>query len=224
MFNILLVEDDVRLNNLIKTVLEKNGFKALCAFNANEALQIMDMQIIDMIISDIMMPGMDGYDFASAVRKNNNTVPILFVTAKDSFNDKQRGFNIGIDDYMVKPIDLNEMMLRVNALLRRSKIANEHKLTVGSTVLDYETLTVSYDNKDVVLPKKEFSLLFKLLSYPNRIFTRTQLMDEFWGYNSESYERTVDVHVTRLREKFKDNTDFEIVTVRGLGYKAVKNE
>jgi len=224
MFNILLVEDDVRLNNLIKTVLEKNGFKVLCAFNANEALQIMDMQIIDMIISDIMMPGMDGYDFASAVRKNNNTVPILFVTAKDSFNDKQRGFNIGIDDYMVKPIDLNEMMLRVNALLRRSKIANEHKLTVGSTVLDYETLTVSYDNKDVVLPKKEFSLLFKLLSYPNRIFTRTQLMDEFWGYNSESYERTVDVHVTRLREKFKDNTDFEIVTVRGLGYKAVKNE
>lgn len=224
MFNILLVEDDVRLNNLIKTVLEKNGFKALCAFNANEALQIMDMQIIDMIISDIMMPGMDGYDFASAVRKNNNTVPILFVTAKDSFNDKQRGFNIGIDDYMVKPIDLNEMMLRVNALLRRSKIANEHKLTVGSTVLDYETLTVSYDNKDVILPKKEFSLLFKLLSYPNRIFTRTQLMDEFWGYNSESYERTVDVHVTRLREKFKDNTDFEIVTVRGLGYKAVKNE
>ncbi len=224
MFNILLVEDDVRLNNLMKTVLEKNGFKAESAYNAREGLKIMESELIDLIVSDIMMPGMDGYDFAATVRKSNKNVPILFVTAKDSFDDKQKGFSLGIDDYMVKPVDLNEMMLRIHALLRRSKIANEHKITVGGTTLDYDSLTVKTSDKEIILPQKEFNLLFKLLSYPNRIFTRSQLMDEFWGYNSESFERTVDVHITRLRDKFKDNGDFEIVTVRGLGYKAVKNE
>jgi len=224
MLKVLIVEDDAMLNDLMKTALEKSGFYVEYAYNALDGIKILESKTLDLIVSDIMLPGMDGFAFAETVRKISKSIPILFVTAKDSFEDKQKGFNLGIDDYMVKPIDLGELMLRVHALLRRSKIASENKLTVGGTVLDYHTFTVTCDGKTTVLPNKEFCLLFKLLSYPNRIFTRSQLMDEFWGYNSESFERTVDVHITRIREKFKDNGDFEIVTVRGLGYKAVKHE
>lgn len=222
MFNVLIVEDDQKLNQLIKTTLIKNGYNAYTAKDGDEGIDVFDNNYIDLIVSDIMMPNADGYELADAVRKRNANIPILFVSAKDKYEDKQKGFQIGIDDYMVKPIDLNELLLRISALLRRAQIANERKLTVGSTVLDYDTMTVIRDGSEIILPQKEFKLLFKLLSFPNKIFTRTQLMDEFWGLYSESLERTVDVHVTRLRDKFKNNGDFEIVTVRGLGYKAVK--
>ena len=220
MFKILVVEDDIRLNQLIRTTLSKNGFNVTSAYNGVDALEEVAARVYDLIISDIMMPKMDGYEFAKKVRESNSTMPILFVTAKDKFEDKAKGFDIGIDDYMVKPIDIKEMVLRVNALLRRSKIAQNHKISVGDTILDYDDLSVRRDGEELVLPKKEFNVLFKLLSYPNKIFTRSQLMDEFWG-SSDSLERTVDVHITRIREKFKDNPDFEIITARGLGYKAV---
>jgi len=223
MFNVLIVEDDDKLNQLIKTTLLKNGYNVYTARNGVEGVDVFDSNYIDLVVSDIMMPEMDGYALAKAVRERNAMTPILFVSAKDKYEDKQQGFQIGIDDYMVKPIDLNELLLRVSALLRRAQIANDRKLTVGVTVLDYDTMTVTVNGEEVVLPQKEFNILFKLLSFPNKIFTRTQLMDEFWGLYSESLERTVDVHITRLRDKFKNNTDFEIVTVRGLGYKAVKN-
>ncbi len=224
MFNILVVEDDEKLNQLIKTVLTKNGYNAYCAFDGKGAIDILESNYIDLIISDIMMPGIDGYELAHNIRERNATIPILFVSAKDKYEDKLKGFQLGIDDYMVKPVDLNEMLLRVSALLRRAQIASDRKLTVGNTVLDYDTMTVFVGNKETVLPQKEFNILFKLLSFPNKIFTRTQLMDEFWGLYSESLERTVDVHITRLRDKFKNNKDFEIVTVRGLGYKAVRKD
>ncbi len=224
MFRILVVEDDRNLNKLICTVLERNGYAAAGVGNPAEAFAAFESAQFDLIISDIMMPGMDGFDFAKEVRKDSATMPILFVTAKDDFASKQRGFSIGVDDYMVKPIDINELVLRVTALLRRSNIANAHRVTVGKTVADYDTLTVKREDALVVLPPKEFYILFKLLSYPDKIFTRSNLMDEFWGMDSESYERTVDVHITRLREKFKNNPDFSIVTVRGLGYKVVKNK
>lgn len=221
MFNILIVEDDTGLNRLIRTVLEKNGYAPVSAFNGAEGMEKFENQCFDLIISDIMMPAMDGFEFAAAVRRLNKNVPILFVTAKDAFDAKERSFKLGIDDYMVKPVDVKELLLRVGALLRRAKIVSEHKLAVGNTRLDYDSLTVEWDGTAIELPQKEFFLLFKLLSYPGRIFTRSQLMDEFWGLDSESLERTVDVHITRLRDKFKNNRDFEIVTVRGLGYKAV---
>jgi len=222
MFNVLIVEDDQKLNQLIKTTLIKNGYNVHVAYDGKEGIDVFDNNYIDVVISDIMMPNADGYELARAVRERNETIPILFVSAKDKYEDKLHGFQIGIDDYMVKPIDLNELLLRVAALLRRAQIANERKLTVGKTILDYDTMTVLSCGEESILPQKEFNILFKLLSFPNKIFTRTQLMDEFWGLYSESLERTVDVHITRLRDKFKDNTDFEIVTVRGLGYKAVK--
>lgn len=222
MFNILIVEDDVRLNKLIQTVLTKSGFKVCGVYNPDEAFDKMDEEVFDLIISDIMMPHMDGFEFSEIVREANKDIPILIVTAKDSFKDKERGFSIGIDDYMVKPIDIEEMVLRVKALLRRSKNTNDHILIVGETSLDYDSLTVKTGQNEIVLPQKEFYVLFKLLSFPNKIFTRGQLMDEFWGLSSDSNERTVDVHMTRLREKFRENSDFEIITVRGLGYKAVK--
>ena len=221
MFNILIVEDDTGLNRLIRTVLEKNGYAPVSAYNGEEGMEKFENQCFDLIISDIMMPAMDGFQFAAAVRRLNKNVPILFVTAKDAFDDKEKSFKLGIDDYMVKPVDVKELLLRVGALLRRAKIVSEHKLSVGNTRLDYDSLTVEWDGSAIELPQKEFFLLFKLLSYPGRIFTRSQLMDEFWGLDSESLERTVDVHITRLRDKFKNNRDFEIVTVRGLGYKAV---
>ena len=223
MFNVLIAEDDQMLNQLIRTTLIKNGYNVFSASNGANGLKIFDENHIDIVVSDIMMPGMDGYEFANNVRERNATTPILFVSAKDKYEDKQKGFQIGIDDYMVKPIDIDELLLRVAALLRRAQIATERKLVVGTTVLDYDTMTVLSDGKEFVIPQKEFNILFKLLSFPNKIFTITQLMDEFWGPYSESLERTVDVHITRLRDRFKNNKDFEIITVRGLGYKAVKN-
>ncbi|WP_089610594.1 response regulator transcription factor [Dehalobacterium formicoaceticum] len=222
MFNILVVEDDKKLRRLLCTVLTKNGYHAIGAEDGLAALEILDQEYIDLIISDIMMPNMDGYELTKMLWETKHHLPILMVTAKESFDDKERGFLVGTDDYMVKPIDVNEMILRVGALLRRARIANERKLTCGNTILDYDSLTVYQNGQSFILPQKEFYLLFKLISYANKIFTRQQLMDEIWGMDSETDERTVDVHINRLRERFKDSGDFEIVTVRGLGYKAVR--
>ena len=215
MFHILVVEDDAKLRSLFCTVLTNNGYLALPAESSEKALSLLDSEYVDLIISDIMMPGMDGYELIDHLRTSGFTMPILIITAKERFEDKQRGFQAGTDDYMVKPIDVNEMVLRVGALLKRAKIATEHRIVCQNTMLDYDALTVTV---------KEFYLLYKLLSYPNKIFTRQQLMDEIWGLDSTTDERTVDVHVNRLRERFKNCDDFIIITVRGLGYKAVKTE
>lgn len=222
MFNIMVVEDDAQMRRLLCTVLTKNGYNALGAENGAAALDILDREIVDLIISDLMMPELDGYELTKQLREANYNMPILIITAREDFESKQKGFSLGTDDYMVKPIDVNEMVLRVGALLRRAKIANEHRITCGNTELDYDSLSVRNEDKTAVIPQKEFYLLYKLISYPDRIFTRQQLMDEIWGMESESDARTVDVHINRLRERFKDNADFEIITVRGLGYKVVR--
>ncbi len=221
MFNIMVVEDDINSRRLMCTVLEQYGYTAVPAKDGIDALEILDKKHIDLIILDIMMPRMDGFEFTETLRSSGCNTPILMVTAKQSPIDKRRGFIIGTDDYMTKPIDEEEMVLRVGALLRRSKIASERKLTVGSTLLIYDAFTVETPSGTDELPQKEFLLLFKLLSYPNKIFTRRQLMDEIWDMDSESDERTVDVHISRLRDRYRDNDNFEIITVRGLGYKAV---
>ena len=224
MFNILVVEDDRKLRNLFCTVLSHSGYCAIPAENGMSALGILDTEYIDLVISDIMMPGMDGYELIETLREHGYTMPILIITAKAQFEDKQRGFWAGTDDYMVKPIDVNEMVLRVGALLKRARISTERKIVCGNTVLDYDALTVRCGREVSLLPQKEFYLLYKLMAYPNKIFTRRQLMDEIWGMDSSSEERTVDVHINRLWERFKDCTDFQIQTVRGLGYKVVKQE
>jgi DNA-binding response OmpR family regulator len=222
MVNILVVEDDKNLQKLMMAVLKQNGYNALSAKDGLEALDILDKSHVDLIISDIMMPNLDGYELTNVLRQSNYNLPILMVTAKETLEDKKKGFLVGTDDYMVKPIDMDEMILRVAALLRRSRIINESSITIGDVVLDYNALAVSKKNNSILLPKKEFYLLFKLLSYPKKIFTRQQLMDEIWGMDSEADERTVDVHIKRLREKFANFDEFEIITVRGLGYKAEK--
>lgn len=222
MFTVMVVEDDNNTRRLTADVLEENGYKAVLAKDGIEALEIMDEKHIDLIIMDIMMPRMDGYELTKQLRSADCNIPILMVTAKEAISDKKKGFIIGTDDYMVKPVDEEEMLLRISALLRRLQIANDHKVTAGDTVFDYDTLTVIHGAQKTELPLKEFMLIYKLLSYPNKIFTRRQLMDEIWDMASDTDERTVDVHVNRLRKRFKDNCDFEIVTVRGLGYKAVK--
>lgn len=222
MINILVVEDNEKLRQLMATVLAKHGYTPVVAEDGQHALDLMDNHHIDLIISDIMMPNLDGFELTRRIREAGGTLPVLMVTAKDSFLDKQTGYLAGTDDYMVKPIDVNEMILRVGALLRRAKIASERKLAVGGLVLDYDSLSVISCEDSTALPQKEFQLLYKLLSYPNKIFTRHQLMDEIWGLESETEARTVDVHINRLRERFKNMDEFEIVTVRGLGYKAVK--
>lgn len=222
MIHILVVEDDEVLRKIICRVLNKSGYQAFAAMDGNEALDILDKEHMDLMVSDIMMPGLDGYQLTEELRNAGYTLPVLMVTAKETFEDKKKGFMAGTDDYMVKPIDMNEMLLRVGALLRRAKIASEHKLIIGNSVLNYDSLTVSGAEESVVLPQKEFYLLFKLLSYPNKTFTRQVLMDEIWGMDSETVLRTVDVHINRLRERFKDWNDFEIITVHGLGYKAVQ--
>ena len=224
MFNILVVEDDMKLRNLFCTVLLNNGYCAIPAESGLAALKILDTEYVDVIISDIMMPGMDGYELIETLRDSGYTLPILIITAKERFEDKQRGFLAGTDDYMVKPIDVNEMVLRIGALLKRARISTERKIICGKTVLNYDALTVTFNGEELLLPQKEFYLLYKLMSYPNKIFTRQQLMDEIWGVDSQSDERTVDVHINRLRERFKDCDDFQILTVRGLGYKVVKQE
>ena len=221
MFNIMIVEDDLNQRKLMQRVLEQFGYNVTLACDGVDALEQLEKKHVDLIILDIMMPRMDGFEFTSTLRQSGCNIPILMVSAKQSPVDKRKGFIIGTDDYMTKPVDEEEMVLRVGALLRRSKIANERKLTVGQTTLIYDSLSVVSPDDTQELPQKEFFLIFKLLSYPNKIFTRRQLMDEIWAMESESDERTVDVHISRLREKFRNNPDFEIITVRGLGYKAV---
>lgn len=222
MFRILVVEDNKSLLMLMKARLEQAGYKALKAQNGQEALEILEEQQVDLIISDIMMPLMDGFELIESLREANINLPILMVTAKEGFEDKEKGFRLGTDDYMVKPINMNEMILRVAALLRRAKITNEHKIVIGEIVLDYDNLSINGPDLQIELPKKEFLLLFKLLSYPKRIFTRQQLMSEIWGQDTEIDERTVDSHIKKLRKKFEDRPEFKIITIRGLGYKAEK--
>ncbi|OEH84508.1 DNA-binding response regulator [Desulfuribacillus stibiiarsenatis] len=223
MFQILVAEDNKNLLMLMKTRLEQAGYKVLQAENGREALGIIEEQHVDLIICDIMMPKMDGFELIKSLREAKYTMPILVVTAKEAFSDKEKGFRLGSDDYMVKPIDMNEMVLRVAALLRRAKIANEHKIVIGELVLDYDKLSINGPGIEMELPKKEFLLLFKLLSYPKRIFTRQQLIDEIWGMDTDVDERTVDSHIKKLRKKFEDRPEFTIITIRGLGYKAEKN-
>lgn len=222
MFHILVVEDNPNARKLMEAVLKQNGYEPLLAADGIEALEVLDNKHVDLIVLDVMMPRMDGYEFTETLRSSGCDLPILMVTAKEKPADKRKGFIIGTDDYMVKPVDEEEMILRIAALLRRSRIVNEHRLTIGSTVLDYDALSVKTTEGVSELPKKEFLLLFKLLSYSNKIFTRRQLMDEIWDMDSDTDERTVDVHINRLRDRFRNNPDFDIVTVRGLGYKAVK--
>jgi len=217
----MVVEDDHNTRRLMEAVLVQNGYEVILAKDGIDALEKMDNYHVDLIILDLMMPRMDGYELSETLRKGNCNLPILMVTAKETPADKKKGFLVGTDDYMVKPVDEEEMLLRIAALLRRSKIVNEHRLIVGETVLDYDALTVSKKGTVLELPNKEFMLLYKLLSYQNKIFTRRSLMDEIWGMNSDTDERTVDVHINRLRDRFKNSSDFEIITVRGLGYKAV---
>lgn len=224
MFTILIAEDDQNTRKLTVDVLEENGYNVLTAKDGAEALELLDSKHADLIIADIMMPKLDGYEMTRQLRSAGNTIPIIMVTAKEAMADKKKGFIEGTDDYMVKPVDEEELLLRIAALLRRAQINNEHKITVGTTVLDYDTLTVADSTGRSVLPLKEFMLLYKLLSYPDKIFTRRQLIDEIWDLSSESDERTVDVHVNRLRDRFKGSEDFEIVTVRGLGYKGVRKK
>ena len=222
MFQILIVEDDKELSQLFQKVLEKNGYQVKSAPDGAQALEVLDKEYIDLIISDIMMPVMDGYELVSELRSAGYQIPVLMITAKGNFDDMRQGFLSGSDDYMVKPIDVNEMVWRVEALLRRSQIVNQRMAKLGNTEFDSTTFTVITNSKKTELPQKEFLLLFKLISSPNRIFTRRQIMDEIWGPDTETDTHTLEVHISRLREKFKENPDFEIVTVRGLGYKAVK--
>lgn len=222
MFKILIAEDDIELRQLFYRVLTLHGYSAICVSDGKEALDVLDKEYVDLIISDIMMPNMNGYELASSLRESGITIPILMITAKDSFVDMQMGFASGTDDYMVKPVNVNEMVLRVGALLRRAQMISDRRQTIGNTVLEYDSMTVTANGKSMVLPQKEFMLLYKLTAYPGRIFTRQQLMDDIWGLDSETEPRTVDVHINRLRDRFRDNDDFEIITIRGLGYKAVK--
>jgi Response regulators consisting of a CheY-like receiver domain and a winged-helix DNA-binding domain len=223
MFNILVVDDNDSIRKLIGACLEQEGYSVLCACDGAEALRLLESNRVDLMIADVMMPGMDGFSLIKDLRGANYDFPILMVTARDSFEDKREGFNAGTDDYMVKPIDMNEMLLRVNALLRRARISAERRIEIGDVALDYDALEVRTPDRTWVLPKKEFYLLFKLLSYPKKIFTRQELMEEIWGLDNETDERTVDVHIKRLREKFDGLSEFCIVTVRGLGYRAEKN-
>lgn len=222
MFKILVVEDDHELNKTVCSYLTQNGYETHGYLSVNEAYDAMyGGTLFDLIISDIMMPETDGFEFAKTVRGLNQEIPILFMTARDDFSSKQRGFKMGIDDYMVKPIDLDELLLRIEALLRRAKIATSKKISIGSLILDAEEHTAYLNNEEISLTVREFNLLYKLLSYPKKTFTRSQLMDEFWDSSSSSGPRTVDVYMTKLRDKFSECDDFEIITVHGLGYKAV---
>lgn len=225
MFKILVVEDDRELNRTVCTYLNQNGFEAVGCLDVNAAYDEMyGGTVFDLIISDIMMPDIDGFEFARTVRELNADIPLLFVTARDDFAAKLRGYRAGIDDYMVKPVDLDELLLRIGALLRRAKIAAEKHLTVGNLTLDAQERSAMLDGREIPLTVREFNLLYKLLSYPKKTFTRAQLMDEFWDADSTSGPRAVDVYMTKLRDKFADCKDFEIVTVHGLGYKAVLRE
>ena len=221
MFQILVVEDDKDLNRTVCTFLNSSGYQAVGCLSAKEAYDVMYGNTFDLIVSDIMMPGIDGYEFAKTVRSLNEDIPILFMTARDDLASKQKGYRIGIDDYMVKPIDLDELFLRIGALLRRAKIAVSHKLEVGALRLDMDERTAVYDGEEIPLTTREFNIIYKLLSYPGKTFTRTQLMDEFWDAETNTAPRAVDVYMTKLRGKFEACSEFELKTVHGLGYKAV---
>ena len=221
MFNVLVVDDDKNTRSLMQAVLGKD-YNVFTAENGNAALAIMDEQYVDLVVVDIMMPGLDGYGFTSALRESDSEIPILMVSAKQLPDDRKEGFRVGIDDFMSKPIDNEELLLHVKALLRRARIVSEHKITVGNVVLDYDSFTVSRADETMELPQKEFLLLYKLLSYPDKIFTRIQLMDEIWGMNCDTGWETLTVHINRLRKRFEEWNEFEIVSVRGLGYKAGK--
>lgn len=221
MFKILVIEDDKELNRTVCSFLNQSGYEATGCLSANEGYDALYGSMFDLIVSDIMMPGIDGFEFASTVRELNEEIPILFMTARDDMASKQRGFRIGVDDYMVKPIDLDELFLRIGALLRRAKVAANRKLEIGNFVMDADEHTAYLNDEEISLTNREFSILYKLLSYPKKTFTRTQLMDEFWDADTETAPRAVDVYMTKLRSKLTDCDDFEIVTVHGLGYKAV---
>lgn len=224
MLNILVVEDDKNTRKLITTILKNYGYTALEATNGVEALEALDHNHVDLMILDVMMPQMDGYELAQTLRDNGSQMPMLMLSAKSEVSDIKQGFVVGIDDYMTKPFDFEELLLRIKALLRRSKIVAEKKLVIGSITLDYNSYSVIADGVAETLPQKEFLLLYKLLSYPEMVFTRLQLMDEIWGMDAESDDHTVNVHINRLRTRFADVREFEIVTVRGLGYKAVRHD
>jgi len=221
MFNILIVEDDKNLRKLIVACLNKNNYNTYEAINGNEALQVLDQNYIDLIISDVMMPGMDGFELIKELRTCKYKTPVLLITAKSDIKDKKQGFLLGADDYMVKPINIEELILRVQVLLRRSQSANERKIKIGDLILDYDQLSVTRKEKVYFLAQKEFLLLYKLLSVPDTIFTRQDLIEEIWGMESESDYRTIDVHIKRIREKMYDVDEFEIVTIRGIGYKSI---
>lgn len=221
MFKILVVEDDIELNKILCSVLNKNGYEATGCHNVSDGYDLFLESIYDLIISDIMLPGIDGFEFIVAVRNVNQEIPVLFVTARDDFLSKQKSFGIGVDDYMVKPIDLDELILRVGALLRRAKIVRSKHIDIGSLSMNADEYTATINGENVALTVREFNILYKLLSYPKKTFTRTQLMDEFWEADTSSGPRTVDVYITKIREKMSACSDFEIVTVHGLGYKAV---
>lgn len=222
MLKILIAEDDKELRQLFSHVLTKNGYSVKGVTNGREALDAIDADYFDLIISDIMMPEIDGYELVHTLREAGNTTPVLMITAKDSFDDMRRGFVSGTDDYMVKPINVNEMTLRVQALLRRAQMISERRQTIGNTTMEIDSLTVTTSGESIILPQKEFMLLYKMAASPGKIFTRHQLMDDIWGYDNESDTHTVDVHIGRLRDRFRDNQDFKIVTMRGVGYKVIK--
>lgn len=224
MFNILVVEDDKNLKKLMVTCLKKNDYETFEASNGDEALDILEKNYIDLVITDIMMPKMNGYELIKTLRQSKYNIPILLVTAKDKYQDKEEGFLLGADDYMVKPIDIKEMLLRVRVLLKRANLANESKLRIGKLILDYNELSAVRNGKTYVLAQKEFYLLYKLLSTPDKVFSRQELMEEIWGMENESDFRTVDVHIKRIREKMQGVPEFEIITVRNVGYKAVVKE
>ena len=222
MVNILLVEDEANIRTIINKVLTREGYFVYETSSAEEGLEKLDEIHIDLIVVDVMLPKMNGYEFVKQLRESDIEIPILMATAKQLPIDKRQGFIVGTDDYMTKPLDMDEFVLRIRALLRRSKIVSERKITIGKVTLDYDSLTVTRENESITLPQKEFYLLYKLLSYPNKIFTRIELMDEIWGYESDSDDTTINVHINRLRRKFENYPEFEIKAIRGLGYKAVK--
>ena len=222
MLKILIAEDDQELCQLFSHVLTKNGYSVKGVADGQKALEAMEQDYFDLLISDIMMPKVDGYELVRQLRERGNQTPVMMITARDAFDDMRQGFLSGTDDYMVKPINVNEMVLRVGALLRRSQMIHDRRQTVGGTVMELDSLTVTFNGESQILPQKEFMLLYKMISYPGKIFTRYQLMEEIWGYDNESDTHTVDVHIGRLRERFRENPDFKIVTIRGVGYKAVR--
>ncbi|MBQ7408799.1 MAG: response regulator transcription factor [Clostridia bacterium] len=222
MYKILIAEDDGELNVLFQRVLIKNGYDVKGVSNGKMVIDALSSEYFDLIISDIMMPELDGYDLVNYLRESGRTIPVLVITAKDTFDDMKLAFAVGADDYMVKPVNVNEMVVRVNALLRRAQMINDRKLVIGSTVLECDSLTVTTGGESSILPQKEFMLLYKMASYPGKTFTRKQLMDDIWGYENDWDTHTVDVHINRLRDRFKNCEDFKIITIRGLGYKVVR--